>query len=409
MEQEKKLTVTMLGGFHMYWGGEEFRIKSGDSTKAAHILQLLLYQSPERVTTAKMIQCIFAYDDILNPNNSLKASISLLRRQLDATPLPNVDYITFQDHSYVWNETLIPEVDAHVFEELVRKAEAAEGEEGIRLCREACAIYRGAFLPGLMGVDWAEMLNVYYGNLYSQIVRKLSELLRQFGQLEEALAVATEAYSRLPSDEWLVLQMHCLMDLGRWDDAKRVYMSAVSAMSRDYDVQPSAELQQQYRTISSHLSNPLGNFPDMLNDMREERNVGGGYFCTFPGFIDSSRITIRTMARSGLSCFMMLVSLSDASGMPIPSGAKLDEVSRRLQESIQNSLRRSDFFTQYNQSQYIIFLQGTNMENCKVVQRRIDASFRRVCGRDVRLQFECHTALLESLDELRNPAAVGWH
>ena len=398
----------MLGGFRMYWGGEEFRIKSGSSTKPAHILQLLLYHAPDRVTTAKLIECLFAYDDILNPNNSLKASVSLLRCQLEATPLPQMDFITFQNRSYVWNEALTPEVDARVFERLAGEAARAGGEEAIRLSYEACRYYGGAFLPALVGVDWAEVLNVHYGNLYAALVRRLGKLLCERGRVEDALVLAREAQSRLPSDEWLIMQMQCHMELGQWDSAKQVYMDAVTTMARDYDVQPSAELLAQYRVISSKLVNHLGAFSDMLDDIREEAFVGGGYFCTFPGFIDSARITVRTMARSGLSCFLMLVSLSDGSKLPIPSGAKLDDVTVKLQEAIRMSLRRSDFFTQYNQSQYIIFLQGTNRENCSLVQKRIENNFRAFSVRDTRLQFECHTALLETLDELKNPAPLQW-
>ena len=115
-ENVTKLSVQMLGGFHMYWGNREVRIKSGSSTKAAHILQLVLFNAPERVPTDTLTREVFAGCDLLDPNNNLKASLTLLRKQLLASGLPRSSYITFRDRGYIWTEQLPPELDTQLFE-----------------------------------------------------------------------------------------------------------------------------------------------------------------------------------------------------------------------------------------------------------------------------------------------------
>ena len=79
-EMTNKFAVQMLGGFHMYWGNREVRIKSGSSTKAGHILQLVLYKAPQRVLTDYITSQVFSGSELLDPNNNLKASLTLLRK-----------------------------------------------------------------------------------------------------------------------------------------------------------------------------------------------------------------------------------------------------------------------------------------------------------------------------------------
>ena len=395
------LRVQMLGGFQMFWNDQEITLKSGSATKAMQILQLLLYHAPKRLTTNALIDQIFTYDDILSPSNNLKASISLLRRQLRAAGLPETETIAFRDGGYVWAGALKLEVDAHRFEKAVKRGQGMqEPAARLRQFQAAAALYTGAFLPGLVGVDWAAPLSTYYAQMYGDVMRESIQLLCAQGDQERALALAEQAYSRLRTDEWQIIQMQCLMQLGRWDEAKQVYMDAVAAMSREYDVQPSQELLDQYRVICGQISNALGDFHDMLDSLREDEDIGGAYFCTYPGFIDSCRVTARSMERNGISCFLMLCCLTDGSGRAIQNPERLQDASAKLRDAIQRSVRSSDFFTQYNQSQYLIFLVGTCQENCSIVENRIENNFRAMSVRGVRLKFEAHSAMLRDMDEM---------
>ena len=87
---------------------------------------------------------------------------------------------------------------------------------------------------------------------------------------------------------------------------------------------------------------------------------------------------------------------------------RLDEASEKLLEAIQGSLRQSDFFTQYNKSQFLFFLQGTCLENCQLVQQRIDDRFHSYALRGVRVTYQFHTALLETMDRLNSSKPLNW-
>lgn len=397
------LKIQLLGAFRMWWGDEEIQLKSGNTTKAMQILQILLFYAPKRISSASLIAQIFAYDDILSPSNNLKASISLLRRQLRGCGLPAEEYIDFANGGYVWSCPLPLSVDVHGFERAVKKAEACKNPDTQIACyEEATRMYTGEFLAELVGIDWVSPLNVYYSDLYGGAMRALAGLYQAKGAYEQVLSVAERAEKMLHADEWQLLRMKSLMKLERWDQAKQVYMDAVTAMAKEYDLKPSEEMLEQYRIISSQLSNALGSFHDMLDSVRESEETGGAYFCTYPGFIDSCRVTARSMERSGISCFLMLCCLCDSSGGVLQNEERLQNASEKLREAIQTSLRSSDFYTQYNRSQFLVFLMGTNRENCSLVQDRIENNFRAMSVRGVYLRYEVSSALLDDLKSQKN-------
>ena len=62
------------------------------------------------------------------------------------------------------------------------------------------------------------------------------------------------------------------------------------------------------------------------------------------------------------------------SGLPC-DGKEQDELSADLKEAIEMSIRRGDMFTRYGKGQYLILLFDTVLENCKIVQKRINNAF----------------------------------
>lgn len=398
-ENTNKLSVRMMGGFHMYLGNREIRIKSSSSTKAAHILQLVLFHAPNRVQTDYMIEQIFSDSELLDPNNNLKASLTLLRKQLLAGGMPRIPYITFRDRGYIWTEQLPPELDTQLFEAAASKGLRVSDERAIKPCLEASRLYNGRFLPELEGCQWVEQENARLEDLYTRMMIRLASLMSAAGRQEELLPHLEKACKLLPGERWETLRMQCLMDLHRWDEAKKVYSNAVGQLARDEDIQPPAELTARYKELSSHLVLRTGDLREIVDYIREENAPSGAYCCTFPGFVDAARVAIRTMERTERPCYILLCTLVDLNGEAL-EGKKLETASEYLGEALSHGMRRSDFYTRYNLNQYLIFLQGTELANCKLVEERVEEKFRAYSVRGARLKFDEYTAKLKALDEL---------
>ena len=71
----------------------------------------------------------------------------------------------------------------------------------------------------------------------------------------------------------------------------------------------------------------------------------------------------------------MLCTLVDSKGNPMRENAQMTELTDRLKDAIFRSIRRSDVVCRYGKGQYLVLLANTTMENCKIVQKRINQNY----------------------------------
>lgn len=408
IETGNLLRVTMFGEFKVTYEGREIVLKSGKSTKSIQIFQYLLCNYPDGVPTETILEHIFGNDEVVNPRNNLKVSVSQLRKQLAAAGLPGKKFITVTGGRYCWCDDLVPTIDVNEFIITADKAQTETNQKyKLLLLRQAIDLYSGNFLPHLSGIDWAEELNAYYIRRFSEAVRAYADILEQEDAWEEILPVAEKANRILHMEEWQVLRIECLMRLGRWEEAKRVYNEAVAALQKEYHLPPSKELSKQYDLISRRTVNHFGTFDEVLKSLEEDRDTSGAYLCTFPGFIDLYRVAVRSMLRSGINCCIMLCTVCSRDGEAIQNTARLAEAAERASTAIGSALRRGDFYAWFNESQFVICLSGTCLENCDIVSERIKNYYQKAPVRGAHLSFEVKPALVDdfSADDIFN----GWN
>lgn len=387
------IRVQMFGEFSMFLGETKLALKSNPATKPMQILEYLLCHAPEVVPANTLIQRIYGYNDILNPKNNMKVSISQLRKLLLDAGLPAGKYIVASSDGYSWDPQVPATLDTACFEEAVNQARGT-GNKGERLAhyRRAIDLYKGNFLPFLVGIDWAEERSAYYSKLFAQIVSEYIGLLREEGLWEEILPAAEKAYQLQPSEDWEILRIEGLMNLNRWEEAKAVYSEAVADLSSQFGLPPSDALVRQYQEICSRIPQPFSTMLEVSQAIQESSSASGAYYSSFPGFVDLYRVAVRSMLRNGVSCCLMLLSVTNREGAEVTNPKRLEQALPVVTHSIQSALRSSDFFARYNRSQFIICLSGTSLENCSLLSQRILRHYQQAPVRGVHLQFECKPA-----------------
>ena len=73
--------------------------------------------------------------------------------------------------------------------------------------------------------------------------------------------------------------------------------------------------------------------------------------------------------------YLMLCMVVDSKGNPMKEGSVLEELTQRLGDAIQRSVRHSDSVCRYGKGQYLVLLVNTTREDCSVVQKRINSRF----------------------------------
>nr|WP_289767093.1 BTAD domain-containing putative transcriptional regulator [uncultured Acetatifactor sp.] len=376
--EEPCLHVQMFGGFSLSWEGKLVAgsMKSSES-QFNYLMQLLLHHRQEGVSRDTLERILFGDRDIQDIHHAARSVIYNAKRKLRAAGLPDVNYIEQRKGICYWNPQVPVKEDAAEFERLYRQAEGAEDrQEKIRLYMEACRLYTGEFLPQQTGVVWVAQEARRYRALFCACVERAVRQLRiaqDFPQMEELGAYAAAIN---PLSDWETVTMEALVAMGRYEDARRLYDDTVDLYFREQGLRPSARMMELFDKLGTQMEHQYDALDDIQKKLSEGAgNVYGGYMCTYPVFQGVYRMVERMMERGGQSVYLMLCMVVDSKGNPMREGNALEELTQRLGEAIQQSVRHSDSVCRYGKGQYLVLLVNTTRENCGVIQRRINYHF----------------------------------
>ena len=178
--------------------------------------------------------------------------------------------------------------------------------------------------------------------------------------------------------------MEALIQKRMYEDATTYYSDVVDFYLKECGIYPSEALMHIMDELEDSMQHSVGTLESIQAKLEErEEAVRGGYYCSFPVFKGIYQMIGRQMDRTGLNAHLMLCSMTDLESGLSGDGKEQDELSADLKEAIEMSIRRGDMFTRYGKGQYLILLFNTELENCKIVQKRINSAFGEMGHRDM--------------------------
>ena len=370
------LKVRMLGKESFVYNDQILPFGRNSVTKVKKLFMLLLYSGKKGIERNKLIENLYGREEMMNVANNLRVTMHRLKKLMVQSGFPEHEYVLLKDGVYYWDSPMDVEIDAHVFEDLIAEARQIKDKERKNaLLKKACLMYRGEFLQSMSGEEWVLFESMRLKELYSEALQEVCTYLKEKREYEEVIRLAEMACEIYPFDEWQAVKMECYNHLNRYKDALKEYKDTAKFMFEELGVSPSQKMMDLFDEMSKHIGNRPQMIAEIKNGLQEQDEEGGAFFCTVPGFRDAFRLTKRTMERNGVSVFLLVCTLVNGKGHPMESSPKLNEMSDVLYRAIQKSLRRSDSFTKYNESKYLVMLMGTNEENCQIVINRITKCF----------------------------------
>ena len=369
---KKILKVCMLGSFSLEYAGKELVLDRNKNSKTTQLFQLLMLHTEDGgISKAAMIEALYGRVEVENKNSSLNNTIFRLRKQLRDIGLPESKYINIQSGMCCWDENIKVWVDVCEFKRLVEqvRTEKREGDR-LQLWLKIWKIYKGEFLPDMIGENWAAVENVQCRDDYFQVTTQLCQWLKNNERYEDLHRISHMTAEIYPFDEWQIWEIDSLIGMSRYKEGLEVYKNTERRLFEELGVAPSARMLEQFQLMGERTSQAAGAIEDIKERLREKDAEVGAYYCPFPSFIDIYHVFCRMVERSGLSVFVMLCTL-DYKKNDI-SEEKERDMSHALKKAIQSSVRKGDFYTKYNMRQYIIMLIGISQENCPMVSRRIE-------------------------------------
>lgn len=216
-----------------------------------------------------------------------------------------------------------------------------------------------------------------YKKMYCDSLTWIIEWLKKRREYDEILCLVETACRLYPFEEWQTVKIDCYIAQNRYNEAMAEYENTARMLAEELGVAPSERMMEQFRDMSSHISNRPGTVEDIKHGLQEDKKDGGAFYCTPPSFRDVYRMVRRNMERSGRFVYLLVCSLTDSQGRAMEQGEKLEQLAGKLGDAIHSSLRRGDAFTRYSASQYLVMLGGISWENCQIVISRITDSFTK--------------------------------
>lgn len=377
---EKKISFKLFGGISIssddqHWISLNDFAEKGIGKKQQAFLTYLLLNSKHRVSSSELIEQFWASSG-KDPMNSLKNMMHKIRTLLHAAYSEIEDLIITQPGGYEWNPNVSLELDVDVFEQLYRRTKSIEPTGCLKMQMEAFYLYDGDILPGVH-LEWLDRINTYYRSVYIDICKSLAIPLLESERWDDVIYICKRAYALAPEiEEFTVCSMHALIATGLPKQAMKQYDNYRAMLWSEYNLVPSDRVEQMYSLAVEKGKSAEDFEKKVMQQLMQLPDETGAFQCGLLVFQNIMRLERRHMVRSGTpACIAVL--RTETAGKTEPTITDI----RRLERTLQSSLRAGDPFTRLNQGSFALLLAGATTDNAQNVVERIQHNFYKTYPR----------------------------
>ncbi|MDD5940284.1 MAG: bacterial transcriptional activator domain-containing protein [Lachnospiraceae bacterium] len=381
-----ELKITLLGGFSLYYQGREITLGRGSASKFQQLLQLVWIVGDRGIQRDEIVRDLYNPEELSNPGNSFNNLLFQMRKQMAAAGLPKKAYIVRQGKLFVPDPQVPVRVDVQDFCTYCRQAEETTDGKKRENFRKAFALYKGELLPESATLTWVVVASAHLRSLFQKCTDWLGQdakMRKDYSEMAEIYRRAAEIY---PDDDWQAEEIEALILMDRYKEANDLYNTTVHRYADEMGVHPTDKMLENYQKMSEKIVQPVSDLHEIQSNLSEKQE-GGGYYCSYPGFIDLYHVLRRNMERTGISIYLMLCTLVDYEGKIIRNRDKLEARSAVLRKVIGERLRKGDIYTRYNSSQYLLLLPGANKEDCSAIAAGIQEGMKQSEGTKAEVRF----------------------
>ncbi len=382
MADKPVLKIRLLGGCSLTYGDKTIGDANYHLKKPWMLLAYLITFRSREVPVDELINLLYPGEQGKSPQGALKTLVYRVRAMLEELELPdNRELIQVTRGSYAWNAGIPIQIDTDLFELACQRVKTPwlSPEERLDTCMAALAFYRNDFLSKAMGEGWVKRLAAYYHSLYVHLVQTTAGLLASQERWEDVIPICGRAIQIDGYEESFYFYLiRGLVRTGQTRQALERYKRMYSLFYTELGLTPSAEITELYQEISragsrnaSRETEDLAAISRFL--LREER-LTGAFFCEMEVFTDIYNLEARSIARSGRSVNLAMISafMRDGSTPPL---RLLNSYMEKLGDCIQATLRRGDVVAQYSANQYLLLLPAPAPDKGQLALDRILSRF----------------------------------
>lgn len=376
----RRLSVKMFGCFSAKYGDEILAFGRQGDSKFSQLFQILMTRPGQGFSKRSIIEALYDWDTVEDPNASLNNTIFRLRKYLEASPLPQGEYLSLTGGVLCFGGEVETESDVWDFENTARKfRESRNRRKKAELCERACELYRGEFLPYLSNEFWVIDKSRNYQNMYFEMMEYLFHFLKEEGNYGKLERLSGRTAKLCPYEGWEIWQIDGMIGQNRYKEAEMLYQKVLT-----YEQKTGGFLSKEQRNRLHKIEDRIRRSGESEEDIRQclLENVlqQGAYNCTLQGFLDCFHMLKRGIKRKTVCFCLLLCNLLDSNGHPVNKHENCKKQEEKLCAVFESHLRQGDIYTKYCDGQYLLLCVGVKKENISEIGVRIDMDFRRRSG-----------------------------
>lgn len=371
------LTVKSLGKFEISDGIHVLDEEALRSDMLKKLVMYLLTHRDHTLTIQELSEALWQEDEVDNPAGALKNLMYRLRTLMKKT-LGDMQYIITSQGAYAWNQEIEVDFDAECFENYYKQAKAAEVKsDSVKFYESAISLYKGEFMEKVLDHHWAVSLSTYYHSMFLNAVKSLAELYMEQGRYQDVEDISVYALQMDKVDE----ELHCyhimaLIRQNKLELAMKHYEEAGKMLYDALGVRNPARLQSvQAELLKMSKGNEAETLENIHDDMVEDEESVGVYFCGYPVFREIYRLEVRKNSRLGEAEYIVLFTVEINDGVKTDNEKMerfiIEQGMTKLKNTLRRVLRVGDVAARYSDSQYIVLLPTCTYESSILVAKRI--------------------------------------
>lgn len=375
---KNRFTVKMFGEFSISDGEHTITDQANRSKKVWNLLEYILANRDRMLPQKELVELLWSGEDTKDPINTLKVLMHRVRTMLKEFGEDGAQLIIFKKGSYGWNPEVKCSLDTEEFTAACTTAEqTADETEKLELLLKAVSLYEGEFLQKNAAEPWVMELSRSYSGTYLRAAAEAAEILYGLGRFHELITLCQSVVGLFPYEEAFYLYLlQGLVETKQTNQALEEYHKISELFFREFGITPSEKLTAIYKEVVKTTSTMELDL-EVIREKLTEEPAPGCFYCEFEFFKMIYRLESRSVARTGQSIYIGLMSVMNETGDALPNQKLMNRVMDGLKTVITRSLRRGDIFTRYSLNQYLIMLPTTTFETSGMVLERIKKAYRR--------------------------------
>ncbi|KUO64338.1 MAG: hypothetical protein APF84_09885 [Gracilibacter sp. BRH_c7a] len=375
-----KLEIFTFGRFLVKRGDKALSEDANRSYKLWELFKYLVTNRGKCILPEVIFENLWPDKDYNDSKRALRTLVYRLRLLLDKDSTSNNNCIMFSHGGYIWRPDSEAWLDLDEIEDLYKKAQEVRDSnptEAMKVYKEAITLYKGDFLPESSYSEWVIPTRNHFQHLYIKCVNELLELLEEQSLYSEIVDICESVFIVEPYEEdFHLYYMEALVKEKKVKQARSHYEYITAALYRELGVKPSPEMREIYRVMHSNGDNVEYDLTSIQESLGEKKEDQKAFICDADVFRYIYKLERRRLERSGQSVFLALLTIGN-SDYGVPPKPVLKDATEKLLHVLQETLRKGDTITQWNDAQILLMLPGLTLEQGDSVLARIQKNFKK--------------------------------